>query len=157
MAARAGSTSEGDISSRVDRKTIVLVHDVRASDGNASAVTDVKRVGVVATQGITGRVINSDVSQGQVGGAVDGKDLDGGVLDREAGDGRRDHAVGVEELGFRLAAVAALTVPVIRAIAVQSRAGALDGNVCARDGDERTGPFFVAEGGGAFEDDLHAY
>lgn len=65
--------------------------------------------------------------------------------------------MSIEELGLGLAAVAALAVPPAGTATVQNSARSIDGDVGAGDGDEGTGPFFVAEGGGAFEDDLYLY
>lgn len=65
--------------------------------------------------------------------------------------------MSIEELGFGLATVGALAVPPARAVTIQDGAGSsFDGDVSAGDGDEGTGPFFVAKGGGAFENDLYA-
>jgi hypothetical protein len=66
--------------------------------------------------------------------------------------------VSIEELGLGLSTVAALTVPPAGTVSVKDGAGgSFDGDVGTGDGDERTGPFFIAEGGGAFEDDLEIY
>jgi len=64
--------------------------------------------------------------------------------------------MGVEELGLVLATVGALCVPPAATIAVESGTSAIDGNVIATEADEGTFPLFVAEGGGALEDDLGA-
>lgn len=66
--------------------------------------------------------------------------------------------MSIEELRLGLAAVAALAVPPAGTATVQNGArGSFDGDVGSRDGDEGAGPFFVAEGGGAFEDDLYSH
>jgi hypothetical protein len=63
--------------------------------------------------------------------------------------------VGVHELGLGLAAVGALAVPPAGALAVNHGAGVLlDGDVLAAEADQGAAPLFVAECGGAFEDDL---
>ena len=65
--------------------------------------------------------------------------------------------MSVEELRLGLAAVAAFTVPPAGAVTVQDSAGgSFDGDVGSGDGDEGTRPLFVAEGSGAFEDNLYS-
>jgi len=64
--------------------------------------------------------------------------------------------VGVEELGLGLATVGALGVPPAGSIAIESGTSAIDGDVVARDGDERALPLLVTEGGGTLEDDVGA-
>jgi hypothetical protein len=63
--------------------------------------------------------------------------------------------VSVHELGLCLAAVGALAIPPAGALAVNHSAGVLlDGDVLAAEADQGAAPLFVAEGGGALEDDL---
>lgn len=63
--------------------------------------------------------------------------------------------MSVKEFGLGLATIAALSVPPAGSVTVEDGArGSFDGDVGARDGDEGAGPFFVAEGSGAFENDL---
>lgn len=63
--------------------------------------------------------------------------------------------MGVEHLGLRLAAIAALAIPPFRAVAIDDMAGRTrDSDLCPADADEGTFPLLVAEGGGALENDL---
>jgi hypothetical protein len=99
VTARAGSTSEVDVSTGVDSQAVVLVLDVGVGDVDTSGATNIKGVGVVATVGyVTSSVVDGDLVKGKVLGAVNGETLDRGVLDVESGDGGRGHGVGVEKL-----------------------------------------------------------
>lgn len=60
---------------------------------------------------VTILVVDSDAVELNVGGAVDGEDLNGRVLDSQSLDDRVRHRVGVEELWLRLSTVRALGVP----------------------------------------------
>jgi len=66
------------------------------------------------------------------------------------------HLVSVEHLGLGLSTVGALGVPPTRSISVESGTSAVNGDVVARDGNKRTLPLLVAEGGGALEDNVGA-
>ena len=66
------------------------------------------------------------------------------------------HLVSVEHIGLGLATVGALGVPPTGSISVKSGTSAVAGDVVTRDGDKRTLPLLVAEGGGALEDDVGA-
>jgi len=89
VAARAGSTSETDISSRVDGKAIILVLDIGAGDVHTRRGADVKGVSVMAAVlDVTVSVVDGDVDDLEVLGRVDRETLDRGVLDIETFDGR---------------------------------------------------------------------
>lgn len=81
VAARAVATSEGDISATVNSQAVVLVVDGRTRDGDLLGATDIEGVSVVATLGVAILVVDSDAVELDVGGTVDGKDLNWGVLD----------------------------------------------------------------------------
>lgn len=151
--ARARAPREQDVRARVDGEAVVLVLDVGADDADAVRGADVEGVGVVAARvGVAVRVVDGDVLEGQVRGAVDGEALDRRVLHVEARDGRRDHLVRVEELGLLHPAVAALAVPPLRAPPVDHvPRGPLDRDARARDADERALPRLVREGRRALE------
>jgi len=71
--------------------------------------------------------------------------------------GRSGQAVGVEELGLGLAAVAALAVPPASTITVEDTAGSTsNGDRSTGDADEGAFPLLVAKGGGTLEDDVGA-
>ena len=140
---------------RVHRHAVILVVHVRARDGNVRAGPNVEAVGVGGPRIIAIRVIDGDVLQGEIRRVVDAEHLHRRVLDVDAADRGVDQIVGVEELGLRLAAIAALVVPPATAVAVEIGAiRSRDGDVSPGDGDERSIPFLVAKGGFAFEDDL---
>lgn len=65
----------------------------------------------MSTLGVTVLVVDGDAVELNVGGAIDGEDLNGRVLDGQSLDDRVGHRVRVEELGLLLAAVRALGVP----------------------------------------------
>lgn len=131
--------------------------DGRAGDVDTVAGADVESVSVVAALGISVGVVDGDSTDSQLLGAADAEDLRGGILDEDVLNLGVGQAVGVEELGLGLAAVAALAVPPAGTISVELRAcGALDGDGGSGDGDEGTFPFLVAEGGDSFEDDLYS-
>ena len=100
-------------------------------------------------------VINRDGVQSQLVRPVNAENLDWRVLDVDAGDGGRSQAVCVEKLWLCLATVGTLAVPPAGSAAIEEgAAGTGDGNALAGNRDEWSGPFSVAEGCGAFEDDL---
>lgn len=105
---------------------------------------------------VAGRVVDDHVGHGQALAAVDADGLDGRVPDVDVGDGgRAGQGVRGEELGLRLAAVAALAVPPARAVGVeQGPARPLDGDVLSLDLQERAGPFLVPPCRGPLKDDL---
>lgn len=139
---------------RVDGNAVILVLDGRAADVDASTLTDVEPVGVMTAVVIAVRVVDGNVDQVEVG-RLDTNGLHRGILDGQAGDSRVLEAVRVHELGLSLAAVGALAIPPAGTLGVNHGAGVLlDGDVLAAEADQGTAPFFVAEGGGAFEDDL---
>lgn len=156
MATGAGTAGELDVLARVDGDAVVLVLDRGTGDVHAVALADVKGVGVVAAVVITVRVVDGEVFEVQVVGLhADG--LHRCVLDVQAGDRRVFQFVGVHELGLRLAAVRALAVPPARALTVNHGVfGGSDGDIGPLKADQRTLPFLVAEGGGAFEGNLGA-
>jgi hypothetical protein len=152
VATRALGAREVDVSTRVDSKAVILVLDGGVGDVNTVRGADVESVGVVATTAVTSRVVNGDGVESKLRGTVDGKGLDGSVLDVEAGDGRRLHAVGVEELGLGLSTVRALAIPPLLTGTVDNMAGGTsDLKVAARHADEGTRPLLVAKGGGTLE------
>ena len=81
VTARAVAAGESDVSAAVDGEAVVLVVDGGTADGDAIGRTDVEGVGVVAAVGVTVLVVDGDVVDLELGGSVDGEDLDGGVLD----------------------------------------------------------------------------
>lgn len=98
--------------------------------------------------------INSHVCNGKTIAAVDTNDLDGRVLDGNAGDGGVGQFVSGEELGLGLSTISTLTVPPTSTITVENRSlGALDSDLLSLDVKKGTLPFRVAPGGGTLEDD----
>jgi len=81
VATGAVAAGEGNVSTAVDGKAVVLVVDGGAGDGDVLRVTDIEGVGVVAALGVTVLVVDGDVVDGEGVGVVDGEDLNGGVLD----------------------------------------------------------------------------
>lgn len=79
-------------------------------------VTNIKRISVVSTQAITVRIVDGNVSQGDVI-RLNTKRHKGSVLDIQSSNGRGVKAMGVEELGLLLSA-GPLTVPPPRTVAV---------------------------------------
>lgn len=140
---------------RINSQTIILIIHIRPTNGNPRTIPHIKRVRIRGPTRIPIGIINSDPGKGQAGATVDAENLNRGVLDVDARDGRGDQVVRVEELGFGFATVGALAVPPAGAVAVEVGAGAGgDGNVGSGDGDEGAGPLFVAECCFAFEDYL---
>lgn len=105
---------------------------------------------------VAGRVIDDHVGHGQALAAIDADGLDGRVLDVEVRDGRRARqGMRGEELGLRLAAIAALAVPPARTVRVeQGSTSSRDGDVVSLDLEQRARPFLVAPGCGPLKDDL---
>lgn len=81
VATGAVATGEGDVSTAVDGKAVVLVVDGGARDGDAVGRANVESVGVVAAVGVTVLVVDGDIVDLELGGSVDGEDLNGRVLD----------------------------------------------------------------------------
>jgi hypothetical protein len=72
VATRASSTGKFNVCARVNCKAVILVLDIGAGDFHIGRGTDVKGVGVVAAIGdITGRVVDGDIRDGEVGSRVD--------------------------------------------------------------------------------------
>lgn len=127
-------------------------------DVDTSAGTDVECIGVVATLAVTIGVVDSDSIQSNAIGIVDAENLDRGILDVDVLDLGVDQLVGSEELGLSLAAVGSLAIPPASTISIEnSTRSSLDSNVSSGDGDQRTAPFLVAEGGLSLEDDLKVW
>ena len=105
---------------RVDRKTVILVMDPRFDDIHTDGVTNIKRISVVSTQGITVRVVDGNVSQSDVI-RLNTKRHKGSVLDIQSSNGRGVKAMSVEELGLLLSA-GPLAVPPPRTVAVDEMA-----------------------------------
>ena len=140
---------------RVDSQAIILVVHLGTVDVDASAVTDVKAISVVAALAITQLVVNGDISQVHVG-ALHTDGLDRRVLDVQTRDIRVLDVVHIHELGLLLAAVRALAVPPALTLAVKHGAGGLgECHALTAETDEGAAPFLVAEGGGALEGDLY--
>lgn len=154
MATRASALGEGDVLTRVNSETIVLVLDVGARNHHIRRRTNIESIGVVTQLGAS-RVVHGDIDDLQVCGGVDAHELHGGVLDVEVLDGGLLERVCVKHLGLGLAAVAALAVPPLGAIAVNDvTRSAGDSDVGTGHGNERAFPLLVAERGGAGESDL---
>jgi hypothetical protein len=81
VTAGAVAAGEGDLSTAVDGKAVVLVVDSGAADGDLGGASDVEGIGVVAALGVTVLVVDGDAVELGVGGGVDREDLNGGVLD----------------------------------------------------------------------------
>lgn len=155
MATAAGAAGEGDVGARVDGKAVVLVLDDGTGDVDTGRRTDIKGIGIVATTGVAGRVVQVDIVDAKVGGAVDAESLDGSVLDTQSLDPGVLKGVGVEELGLGLSTVAALSVPPLGTVSIDNVArGTLDGDGASGEGDQRTLPLLVTERGSTLEGDL---
>ena len=155
VATRASTTREADISTGVDRHTVVLVLNVCTRDIDTSGGADIEGIRVVTTiLTISRRVVDRHVVYLEVGRAVDGEALDRSVLDADVLDDRVRKAVSLETLRLGLATIGPLAVPpLVTAHVDQVAVSALDGNIGDGEGDERAIPLLVAEGGGAFESD----
>lgn len=155
VASRASTTAEGNLGTRVDSNAVILVVHLRTLDLDIVARANVEAISVVAAPAVTGGVVNGHIGDGQAIAAVDADGLHGCVFDVQVRDARVGQRVRGEELGLRLAAVAALRVPPAGSVGVQlCTGGSLDGDALALDLEERAFPFLVAPGGGALEDDL---
>lgn len=141
--------------SGVDGHTVVLVVHVGAGNDNVSAIPDVKPISIRSTRVVPGLVVNRHIGNSQTISAIDTNRLDGGVLDIQRVNGRRDKIMGIEEFWLRLAAVATLPVPPIGAVAIEIGATcASNGDAGAFDLEQRAVPFFVTPSRLAFEDHL---
>lgn len=61
----------------------------------------------------------------------------------------------VKEFGLRLSSVGTFSIPVRSSAAIEvSTSGLSNSDICSRNRDQRTRPFFIAEGGDTFKDDL---
>jgi hypothetical protein len=142
------------VRSRVDGHTIILVVHIRTSNHHIRAVADIKPIGVRA-QRRARLVVDGHVGNGQPVRIVNRHGLHRRVIKVQVRDGRVGQIVRVEELGLGHAAVGALAVPVVRAVAVEDRAGrARDGDAGAFDLEQGSVPLRVGPGGRALEDDL---
>jgi hypothetical protein len=156
MPTRAGTTTERNLRPRVNSDTIILIINLRPGNNNIITLANIKPIGIMPAFVITGGVINRHIGDGQPIASVDANSLHGRVLNVQIRNRRVGQVVRVEELGFRFPAVAPLGIPPARPVRVELCAGgALDGDAVAFDLEERAGPFFVAPGCGAFENDLH--
>ena len=126
MTARASTSSEGDVSTRVDSKAIVLVLDIGSGDIHASGRSNVEGIGVVAksvsrrVESVTSRVVDGDILDVEVRSTVDGEALHWVVLNVQAGDGGVDELVSVEELWLGDTAVGTFAIPPGRAVTVDN-------------------------------------
>lgn len=143
-------------SSRVDSNTIVLVVHGSTVDNNVGTATDIETIGVVATCGVTGPVVNCHAVDGQPITAIDTDSLNGSVLDVEVVDnGRAGQTVGSEELGLGLATVTSLSIPPAGTVWVELRtAGTGHSDILALNLQQRTCPLLVAPSSGTFKDNL---
>lgn len=94
----------------------------RIGNIDTSARTDIESISVVTPLAITIGIVNGDFVQGELASTVDAENLHRRVLDLQILDVGVDHLVSVEELGLRLAAVRALSVPPAGTVAVQDGA-----------------------------------
>lgn len=151
----AGSTGEGDAGTGVDSETVILVLNVGAGDGDISGRSNIESISVVS-EGVTGRVVDSDTRESKTRGRVDGENLDWGVQDLDVVDGGLAlQGVSVEELWLGLSTVGTLAIPVLGSVTIENASGGTgNSDVSSGDGDERTGPLFVTEGGSTLEDNV---
>lgn len=157
VTAAAVTAGEGDVGTRVDGETIILVLDDGSRDVHAGGGANVESIGVVSTERIAEGVVHVNTVDAQVGDAVDAESLDRGVENVQVLDVGVLEGVGAEELGLCLAAVAALAIPPSLTLAVDGVSRrSLDEQVVTGEGDERALPFGIAEGGLALEDDVSA-
>jgi hypothetical protein len=98
--ATAVEVADPDIRARVNGDAVVLVVDLAVLDRDVGRRADVERVGVVASARVTRGVVDGHAVDREVLSAVHGEDLNGRVLDRDAGDLRVDHLVSSEKLGL---------------------------------------------------------
>lgn len=155
VATRAGSTAELDVGAGVDSEAVILVLHYCTGNVNAIRVANVKAISVVTTLAITQAVINVHIIHIKRLGAADAESLNRRVLNVEVVDVRVLEAVRGKELGLGLATVGALGIPPPLALALNRVARlAVNDNVGAAEGDQRSTPFLVAESRRALEDDL---
>lgn len=156
LAGRSSSHDRSTYSPGVDRNAIILVIAIGPSDDDVRGGPNVEAVGVVAKfVSITGRVVDSHISDGQAVHPVDTNGLLGSVLDVQVRDRTVRQVMGVEELGLCHTTVATLTVPPTGAIGVEiSIRGALDGDGRALDLEQGSVPFFILPGCLTLENDL---
>lgn len=155
MSTGAGPAGEGDVGTRVNSDTVILVIDLGVGDDDIRARTNVEAVSVVTAGLVSRGVVDSHVPDGEVIAPADAESMHGGVLDVEILNQRVFQAVGGEELRLGNTAVRSLAVPPAGAIRVQLMPGrTLDGDAAALEADQRTLPLRIIPGGGAREDDL---
>lgn len=151
---RAGNrTDASTYASRVDSNTIVLVIHLGIGNCDTGTITNIKSIGVVTSSRVTSTAINDHVVNGQAGDARNADSHERSVQDVEVIDSRRGQVMSIEELGLDLS-ISALAVPPSSASGVQGSTGTINGDARSGDAEERTGPFFVAPGGGSLEDNL---
>lgn len=111
-----------------------MVVYIGARDGNVRAIANVKSIGVGRLAIIAIRVVNGDVLHSKIRRPVNAEHLHRRVLDVDTADRGRGQIMGVEELGLRLAAIAALAIPPTTAVTVEIGAvGPGDGDVSSGD------------------------
>jgi hypothetical protein len=121
---------------------------------HAGRASHIESISVVSKRN-TSRVIHSKIGDSQISGGVDTHELDRRVLEVQASDRRALQAVSVEEFGLGLATVWSFSVPPACSIPIDFMSRrASDRDRSARNRNEWTRPFFVAESGGAFKDNL---
>jgi hypothetical protein len=90
----------------VEQDLLILVIDRRSGDNYSRAAANVKSVGVSsfrrAITSVAFEIVLTNVRGCQVGRVVDAYHLDRRVPENKARDRRRDHFMGIEELGLRL-------------------------------------------------------
>jgi hypothetical protein len=158
VSTRASSSREGDASTRVDGQAVILVLDDGVDDLDVGGASDVECISVVTSSRVSGRVVNVDVLKSKTRCTVDGEDLNWGVQDVKTSDGRRAlQGVGIEELWLGLSTVGSLSIPVLGSKTIELVAGGTsDGDISSGEGDKRSGPLVVLEGGSTLEDDVSA-
>jgi hypothetical protein len=105
----------------VHGNTIILVVDLCAINDDIAAGANIKTISVVTLLVlVTFRSIDGHIRNGETVTSVDTDNLDGRVLDSNAGDGGFGELVCGEELGLCLSAVSTLTVPPTSAVTVEN-------------------------------------
>ena len=117
--------------SGVDGNAVILVVDFGPRDGDIGAFPNVEAIGIGRKViRIPVGVVHRDVRHGEIGGSINTEDLNRGILDVDTLDRGRGQVMGIEELGLRLAAIAALSIPPSAAVAIQDRTTlAFDGDI----------------------------
>lgn len=135
----------------------MVVH-LGISDCNASAVTNVESIGVVAAGSVTSAAVDDHVVDVEVVGIGDADRHQRRVQDVKVVDGRRLQAMSKEELGLRLALgkIGTIAIPPSRSVGVQRGTSTVNGDRRASDAEKRASPFLVAPGSSTLEDDLVA-